>query len=116
MCEHDDIPYIVKSQHDLKVVNALLSPIGLRCTWNLFECAVFQENQLAIVTMDDYCTFGATFSCPEILLHMLMTKILNFLFTDSSRAFVKNPYFGCNSLEEALVKSDLIGDRIEQDI
>ena len=111
-----DISYVSKTQQDFNAAKTLLKPLGLICTWNLFECAVMRDNQTAVATTCKCGSCRATFSCPEILIYMLMKKILSFTFNDSKNSLVRNPYFGCNSLEEALVKSDLIGDRIEQDI
>lgn len=95
---------------DLNTVKMLLDPLGLECSWNSFECVVLKDNEAAAaITLNNgicgYQAYSATFSNPGILLNFLMRRIISFLFAD---ACVKNPYFGCNSLEEAAVKADLI--------
>ena len=95
---------------DLNTVKMLLGPLGLECSWNSFECVVLKDNKaaVAIALNNGICghqAYNATFSNPGILLNFLMRRIISFLFAD---ACVKNPYYGCKSLEEALVKCDMI--------
>lgn len=110
--DEKDASYATKTQQDCKAAEMLLSPIGLRCTWNLFECAVLRDGKLATAITDYDTAFSAVFSYPEFLIYMMMRHIVNFAFNDNEHSLIRNPYFGCNTLEEALVKSDLIGEQL----
>lgn len=110
--DEKDASYVTKTQQDCKAAEMLLSPIGLRCAWNLFECAVLRDGKFATAITDDSIAFSAVFSCPEFLIYMMMRRIVSFTFNDNEHLLIRNPYFGCNTLEEALVKSDLIREQL----
>ena len=101
----------------------LLTAIGLMTTV-VDECHVFSNNEYNIVIVDMHGKYVVSTSTQEgvistfafksysDLITDMFTHITAFHFSDGYgypiSEICKNPYLGCRSLEEALIKKDLI--------
>ena len=113
---------------DLKhKLNTLLSPLDFKVVdlnnkWFGFTrygtCRLSNNSALVQCFSDSRLLFSSGSELYFESLKTLANNIGNIKFftfctlLDPTKKYVSNPYFGCNSLEEALIKKDLISSSI----
>ena len=104
-------------EEDKKTLQRVLSAIGLKAISTLssvntkiFYIASKKTGRIVLEKTENfYFSEAWGFKSEEDLTNKLFSWIIEFREDDAPKnQFWKNPYFGCNSLEEAAVKADLI--------
>ena len=89
-----------------KVLDSLLEPFGLNVEMDEFKGRKFISMKMEGKMRPVKYYVGEY----KIFLDEILHEIMQFVFyEDKGTSFVENPYFGCESLEEAFIKRDLMG-------
>jgi hypothetical protein len=90
---------------DKDFIDSLLKPLGYVSREDCFGtiCIVVIFKQIATVYFADAFMYITSY---ELLYKYLTTR--EFLVRDDNYVHMHNPYYGCKSLEEAIVRKDLI--------
>lgn len=103
----------------LEDIKCLMKPfsidvnLGIFCTWPCFELVVERTHLVRCMpenanNSDDY-QFARIFSFEGLVKTIFnSTKFLFYSLKDKSIINICNPYYGCRSLEEALIRKDLM--------
>ena len=112
MIDNDSLYYALcqySNDYLSQIANILLSTVELQCvpgyycnysiTYGKHKIALFQSPEMETFSME--CIFDTI----PYLVYFLLAEIKVFL---CGNVLKENPYFGCSSIEEALVKKDLV--------
>lgn len=99
----------------IEILNDLLKPLGFMTDY----CQINTRPKLVGITCIDndmvqvwYKTLMGTWSvesCAQLMFQRLISDITYFIVSPATtHTFVKNPYFGCKSIEEAYITKDLM--------
>ena len=94
---------------DQETINSLLNPLGYRVKftfgyWRVYDNK-FGLGSYGYMPNDAKWQYLAELNLVDLLSQIGKTKLFDITSNGNS---TKNPYFGCNSLEEMLIKRDLI--------
>lgn len=111
-------------QEKIRIANRLLQSFSIECTWNGYEFVCLEANTKSIVgcVQASYMYMSrASFSGVEGFFECLRDEISYFkhgfnqqschITQDSiskDGTFIKNPYLGCKTFEEMLIRKDLL--------
>ena len=104
--------YMNAAEINLDTINELLCPIGLVAKHDFSQITVHMDATGKMMCFkcnsNGMICIGYVFdTCNELLL-MLLAEIEYFSCVDNNNeTIVKNPYFGCLNIEEAMIKKDI---------